>query len=108
MPPISVNPSRFRDRPLHLAPCIIAGEASDGDYVVICDGMIVARITQTQKSFGRLAWDWSFTGPHLPAAMSKGSGSCTTLAEAKAQVRGVFHMWVVYVTAKPEQAVWHK
>jgi hypothetical protein len=106
MPPISVDPSRFRDQPLHLAPCIIAREASDGDYVVICDDLIVARIRRAQKSFGRVAWDWTFTGPHFPSSMAKGSGSADTLSDAKAVVRKGFDLWLDYFSASPEQAVW--
>ncbi len=108
MPLHSVDPARFCDKPLHLAPCIIGGEASDGDYVVICDEMILARITRTPKAFGRTVWDWSFTGPHLPDGMSKGSGSAATLAEAKTIVRATFDTWLAWAGANPEQAVWYK
>lgn len=81
---------------------------SESEFRVEVDGLPVGQIIARRRSFGRVVWFWSLTGPHLPAAMEIAGSNAMTREGAKAAITSAFETWHRSTTGQPGGIRWLK
>ncbi len=66
----------------------------DSDFQVEACGLIVGQIIARRRTFGRVVWFWSLSGPHLPPTMGGAGSNATTLQGAKAALKSSLDVWL--------------
>ena len=73
----------------------------EGEFQVrICDAP-VGQIMRRKRSFGRVVWFWSLSGPHIPETMIPAGSNAQTLDGAKLAIKRAFDFWLQSATGQP-------
>lgn len=73
--------------------------------VRVCDAP-VGQIMRRKRSFGRVVWFWSISGPHMPETMDGAGSNAQTLEGAKLAVKRTFDSWLQSATGEPGNMLW--
>jgi hypothetical protein len=73
-------------------------ERGDNDWLLYSGGWQVGRLQEELRPAGaqRIAFGWSFTGPHTPEAPVAKRGEAASLAVAKQQLVNAMRAWAVW------------
>lgn len=102
---------------IRLDPAILVGkpwtmrvsyEGAKNDWVVMCAGHRIGRISLGDAGYNNGRWMWSITGPLLPEKLRPGQGTTDSLDEAKTALRTKFEAWLHYAIAQGDLANWHE
>ena len=81
-----------------------------GEYdfqVEACDAP-VGQIIGRKRSFGRVVWFWSLSGPHIPETMRAAGSNAQTFEGARQAVKRTFDDWLRSTTGQPSNIPWDK
>jgi hypothetical protein len=80
----------------------------ESDFQVeVCDAP-VGQIIRRKRSFGRVVWFWSLSGPHIPETMSAAGSNAQTFEGARQAVKRAFDDWLRLATGQPGNILWDK
>lgn len=78
----------------------------ENDFQVqVCD-VPVGQIMRRKRSFGRVVWFWSLSGPHIPETMSAAGSNAQTFEGARQAVKRTFDDWLRLATGQPGSIPW--
>ncbi len=77
-----------------------------GEFQVLAAGLPAGQIISRRRSFGRVVWFWSLSGPHLPHAMDGAGSNAHTLGGAKAAIKSSFDAWLESATGQRGDLQW--
>ena len=81
---------------------------SDNNFQVVASGAVLGEIIARRRSFGRVVWFWSLSGPHLPESMQGSGSNATTLEGAKAALKSSLDSWLQSATGQPGDVQWSR
>jgi hypothetical protein len=92
-----------------LAHCTLSlRPVGDKDFQVIACDVTVGQIIARRRSFGRVAWFWSLSGPHLPPTMKGAGSNAMTLDGAKAALKSSLDAWLHSTTGQRGDIPWSR
>jgi hypothetical protein len=103
LPPVTIDPARFADKPLSRKPTC---EGAENDYRVMIDGMTAGRIMLSTLAGSIPKWGWSLTGPYLPPELEPGNGYEETLEHAQEAFKAKFWEWHRWAQDQAGGAAW--
>lgn len=80
----------------------------ESDFQVQIGGLTVGQIMGRRRSFGRVVWFWSLSGPHIPETMAVAGSNAQTLAGAKQAIKRTFDAWLQRATGRHGDMTWEK
>ncbi len=78
----------------------------ENDLQVLACGLAVGQIMSRRRSFGRVVWFWSVSGPHIPETMALAGSNAQTLGGARQAVKRTFDAWLHTATGQPGNMPW--
>jgi hypothetical protein len=80
----------------------------ESDFEVWACDAPVGQIMRRRRSFGRVVWFWSLSGPHMPETMGVAGSNAQTLEGAMLAIKRVFDSWLQSATGEPGNMLWDK
>lgn len=95
-----IDPDELAQATLSLMP------VGDGVFQVEACGRIIGQVISRRRSFGRVVWFWSLSGPHLPEAMGGAGSNASTLQGAKAALKSSLEVGLQAATGRSGNTSW--
>ncbi len=80
----------------------------DRQFQVEACGLILGEIIARRRSFGRVVWFWSLSGPHLPEAVGGAGSNATTFEGAKAALKSCLDISLQAMTGPTGGIPWSR
>lgn len=69
-------------------------------------GLTLGEIIARRRSFGRVVWFWSLSGPHLPETFGGAGSNATTFEGAKAALKSCLDAWLQSTAGLAAETAW--
>jgi hypothetical protein len=97
---LSIDAGRLINRPLTFRPFL------GHDHIAEVNGLRVGWILLTAETSGKHEWWWSMTGPCCSMARVRNAGRCSSLEDAKRQLRDMYEDWLTWAIKQSGPVTW--